>query len=61
MQKLRIATWYWGNFVTRPLKHTKRTDYELYNEEKHGWHRSEEFKNGQLKPYEVPNDTDKRV
>lgn len=55
-QKLRMTTWYWGNFVTSPLPHTKRSDYEVYSEQAHGWQHSEEFKSGyMLRPYNSPN------
>lgn len=54
--KLRYRTWYWGKWIWSGTKvsgvmvteHT--TGFELYDENKHGWHHSEEYKNGQLKP-----------
>jgi hypothetical protein len=47
-----MKTWYWGNYVTTALPNTKISDYELYFEEKHGWHNAEEFKTGiRLTPY----------
>ncbi len=50
--KLRMKTWYWGNYVTRPLPYTKLSDYEPYIEELHGWHHSEEYRTGyRLTPY----------
>ncbi len=52
MKKLRMKTWYWGNYVTSPLPHTFIRDYEEYIEALHGWHHSEEFKSGyRLTPY----------
>lgn len=45
--QLRMKNWYWGKFVTEPLPNTSIEDYELYVEEIHGWHHSEEFKNAQ--------------
>ena len=44
---VRYKTWYWGKFIT--IVEAKKidpnlVDFEEYNEEKHGWHNSEEFK-----------------
>ena len=48
MTKYRYKTWYWGKFTT--MKEIKSEgwnlkDFEVYDEELHGWHNSEEYKN----------------
>lgn len=54
-KKLRMKSWYWGNWAYEnswmdSIKISlKDTEFEEYIEEIHGWHHSEEFKNGQLK------------
>lgn len=48
MIKIRYKTWYWGNFVYEG-EHGFTLDitgFELYNESLHGWHNSQEYKNG---------------
>lgn len=53
MKKIRHKNWYWGKFIYsgQVLDNTKFTekseDFELYIEEIHGWHNSEEYKNEQ--------------
>lgn len=46
MIKIRRLTWYWGNYIEVKAFPTgiDAADYELYDEEKHGWHHSEEHK-----------------
>lgn len=46
MVKVRFHSWYWGNYCLATNKEAKNlpTGFELYNEELHGWHNSEEFK-----------------
>ena len=54
MKKWRMEGWYWGNYITEndpDFKKILPQDLEEYIEEKDGWHHSEEFKNGRLKPY----------
>lgn len=61
IHKFRMPGWYWGNYcVKTPTgKFTlngkpfviNENDLEPYVEEAHGWHNSEEFKNGRLVPY----------
>jgi len=46
--KVRMPTWYWGNYVTH---HCVPSGFELYQEEKHGWIHSEEYKSGMKEPY----------
>ena len=49
--KIRLKTWYWGNYIISKSKIIPR-DFELYIEELHGWEHSEEFKSGyRLIPY----------
>lgn len=51
--KLRYKTWYWGKYVLEGDKLdgsiiTRDTDgFELYDEDQHGWHNSEEYQNEQ--------------
>lgn len=60
--KIRFKTWYWGNYeIADRLPEPwpgQEPDWELYDEEKHGWHNSEEAKLG-LYPLhnETKNDT----
>lgn len=55
--KIRLNTWYWGKYIYEGQsldgsKITLKSDnFELYDEEKHGWHNSEEYKNGRKEPY----------
>lgn len=46
--KIRFHTWYWGKWVLNGQLGLKVGDpgVELYFEDLHGWHHSEEFKNG---------------
>ena len=62
MKKYRMPSWYWGNYCSQ-LENGKwidnhgnflgesglfkSSDLELYNEEYHGWHHSEEHKKGE--------------
>lgn len=61
--KIRFHTWYWGKWTWSGTNFggsvvtEKTSGFELYDEEKHGWHHSLEYKNGQLKPPEM--DTEK--
>lgn len=44
--KIRYKTWYWGKFVFNG-EHgfsLKTEGFEIYNEETHGWHHSEEYR-----------------
>lgn len=52
-RKIRLNTWYWGNWVYEGEHGFKLSEkgFELYDEEKHGWHHSEEYKNGQKEKY----------
>lgn len=56
--KIRHKNWYWGKYIFsgESLNSNRITlkdkDFEIYEEEKHGWHNSEEFK----KQNEVSND-----
>lgn len=45
-RKIRFRTWYWGNFVLEGEGGftLEQDGFELYDEEKHGWHNSDEFK-----------------
>jgi len=45
--KIRYKTWYWGKWVINGQLDLKLgdPDVELYIEEIHGWHHSEEYKN----------------
>lgn len=45
--KIRYSTWYWGKWVLNGQLGLKLGDknVELYIEELHGWHHSEEYKN----------------
>lgn len=49
--KIRMLTWYWGNYVTYPQGKPIPKDFELYEEDKHGWHLSEEYSMGHSKPF----------
>ena len=54
MKKYRMESWYWGNFITEKdpiFKMINPEDLVEYVEEIDGWHNSEEYKNGKLKPY----------
>lgn len=54
--KFRTKTAYWGNYFTKAeviKEGISEKDLEVYNEEDHGWHNSEEFKNGKLSPYNI--------
>jgi hypothetical protein len=53
--KIRMHSWYWGNFCLFKMNQAIPKDFELYKEDIHGWHNSEEFKNGRLEPYQVSN------
>jgi hypothetical protein len=59
--KIRLESWYWGSYEWSNSYIAKKNGwaigktahgykFEEYLEEKHGWHNSEEFKNGQLIP-----------
>lgn len=56
--KIRYKNWYWGKFIFEGdyLDSNRITladkDFEIYDEEKHGWHNSEDFK----KQSEASND-----
>lgn len=50
--KIRMLTWYWGNFVTFPTNKPIPSGFEKYTDEEHGWQHSEEFKKGQKRPYQ---------
>ena len=53
-KKFRMASWYWGNYcLTRNgkfyddrgyLLNISAKDLEEYDEKRHGWHNSEEYK-----------------
>lgn len=47
--KVRFHTWYWGNYCMALPSAKLLEGFELYDEEKHGWHNSEEFKRGKKK------------
>lgn len=56
--KIRYKTWYWGNYVySGATVDSSRvtlnsSGFELYDENTHGWHNSEEYKTGyKLEPY----------
>jgi len=64
---MRMSSWYWGNYyrqlpsgkwidqnghILGDSKYFNAKDLEPYIEEEHGWHHSEEYKNGQEKPYD---------
>ena len=55
--KIRYHTWYWGNYILEGdmLDGSRITldldGFERYDEDKHSWKNSEEFKSGQLKPH----------
>jgi hypothetical protein len=62
--KIRLSSWYWGTYEWSDSPLCKKNGwkigskshghvFEQYIEELHGWHHSEEYKNGQLKPYEA--------
>lgn len=57
--KVRFTTWYWGNYCLALPKDAKALPkgFEIYDEEKHGWKNSEEFKNGKEEPYGHETDT----
>lgn len=44
--KVRFKTWYWGNYCFASKKESENLpdDFEVYNEDLHGWKNSEEFK-----------------
>jgi len=45
--KYRYKTWYWGKYTTiSEIKKEKWNinDFEIYDEEIHGWHNSDEYK-----------------
>ncbi len=44
MIRIRYKTWYWGNFILAMALPTgvDADSWEVYDEEKHGWHHSEE-------------------
>ena len=46
--KIRMKTWYWGNYCTFPANREIPQDFEIYIEKDHGWNHSEEYKKGQL-------------
>jgi len=45
--KIRYKTWYWSKWVLNGQLGLNLGDenVELYDEERHGWHNSEEYKN----------------
>ena len=60
--KIRLASWYWGNWEWSDSYYCKKNgwkigakahgyEFEEYIESEHGWHHSEEYKKGQLTPY----------
>lgn len=60
--KIRLESWYWGNWEWSDSPYCKRNGWKLgstahgykfveYDEERDGWHNSEEYKNGKLTPY----------
>jgi hypothetical protein len=49
--KVRHKNWYWGNYVIVEQAFPMDPDFEVYIEDRHGWHKSEEYMKGQLKPY----------
>jgi hypothetical protein len=53
MERVRFKTWYWGKYCLATNSEAKNLpkNFELYNEELHGWHNSEEYKTG-LPEYE---------
>ena len=64
--KIRLESWYWGNYYWSDSAIVKKNHwaigkschgykFEEYNEEKHGWHNSEEYRNGRLLPYDKEN------
>ena len=52
MIKVRFKTWYWGNFCLADENEKLADGFEIYDEEKHGWKNSEEFKRGRPEPHE---------
>lgn len=61
-KKYRYPNWYWGNYIQwqdrRWVNHNGQTfppmqvdlkEMEEYDEQRHGWHNSEEAKKGQEK------------
>lgn len=44
MKKLRFFTWYWGNYCVADEDEEIPFLFELYCDEHHGWHNSEEYK-----------------
>lgn len=53
--KIRLSSWYWGNYEWSDSPICRKNGWKIgatchgyifeeYNEEKHGWHHSEEFK-----------------
>jgi hypothetical protein len=64
--KIRLSSWYWGNYVWSDSYLAKKNGwrigstahghiFEEYEESKHGWHHSEEYAKGQLTPYSKEN------
>ena len=51
-KRIRYKTWYWGNWVwegsslDNSVVTLQTEGFEEYDEEKHGWHNSEEFNRG---------------
>ena len=61
MEKFRMKNWYWGNYATKRggriyddrgyLLRINNCDLEPYDEESHGWHNSEEWKERKQERY----------
>jgi hypothetical protein len=43
-RRIRYHTWYWGKFVLEGTDgfSLEQDGFEVYDEERHGWHNSEE-------------------
>ena len=54
--KVRFKDWYWGNYCMAPENAVLPIGFEPYDEEKHGWHNSEEFKVYGKKQYQDPDE-----
>ena len=55
--KIRYKTWYWGKYVIEGENgfSINQEGFELYDEEKHGWQHSEEYKEWHKMRYKKEN------
>lgn len=64
--KIRLSSWYWGAFEYSDSYLCKKNGWKIgskahghtfeeYDEERHGWNKSEEFRNG-IKRYDAESE-----